>query len=782
MRIPAAVALLAASCFSVAQTSGSYAGSTWSVTPQRGLDWGGTPYLPVGYRIPASANALAKAQTAGVKDLILDATMGTDLKAIVGAAEAAGMRYIISMAEAAPLSPAFVVNPAGYRIDKVDARADLRIPIQDARSIFYLILNPNDYSIASKGWADVVDGSARLTLSLPASNSGYVALLYPRLVKSNLPDYWEQLDYRRDLLLAKLAGAGFGKGLRGVLNPFGDAKSWTSSESDIVPDSAMFRLEFEAFLQQKYKSVPQLEIAWKLTRRNLDNFATAARLVPLFGDTRGVEAFFDPESSDILYASRYQNAFWTDVRTVVGTAALRRTGRIAKAVRQIADVPVIYEWKDWSGVQYRETPSGDGIGMIAKGVAMDPLERFAAPTAASALAWNTRRWLVATDLSGPFENEQQLRDVVSQTLGLGAKGWFVRWRNGSEAPWIAKLNSEASQSPATATEVPRAVFYPLNARYPANTMMLPGGVWWLPVPVAGDRLDLGPDYEGYRMKSPFADFTALWRTTAPAKVKLRFTNPTVVSIRNYDGTPVEAKIVKEGIELTIDTLPIIISGTEEIPAPIDAIDMLRADFRALEKEALAKRINTGSTQFAFDDAFRGMERSPGAAFAKMMEVFNELTLKVAPYSWIEGESSFETNFGEVSGDPAASNKRVISLNTALKPPAGGYFAKYRFQSLPEIEVAEVWISAFVPDAVRSLVKISVGDVTLAPLADPQYSGGDYAWYNLGKLTLRNGQYVLTVVVPEGAPEYRMRIDSILVTPLPFRPTGPRIPRYMPIVR
>ena len=617
---------------------------------------------------------------------------------------------------------------------------------------------------------------------MPASESGYVLLLYPRLVKSTLPDYWEQLDLRRDTVLAKFSTAGFGRGLRGFLNPFGDAKSWTASDYPIVPDSAMFRLEFEAYLQEKYGRVTDLELAWKLSRRNLTSFSEAARMVPLFGETRGVEAFLDPESADVIYASRHQNAYWSDIRTVISTSALRRTRRIAGAVRQIADVPVVYEWKDWSAVQYREQPSGEGIGMVAHGTAMSPLERFAAPTAATALAWNARRWLLATDLSGPFANERELRDVVTQTLGLGAKGWFVRWRNGAESQWISTLAAEAAQSPSTATENARAVFYPLNARFPANTMLLPGNVWWLPVPVAGDRLDLGPDYEGYRMKAPFGDFIALWRTVTPAKVKLRFTEPSTVSIRNYDGTPVDMKLVKEGIELTIDTLPIIITGTEEIPAPIDAIDLLRADFRAMIQEAQAKRIPIGSTQFAFDDAFRGMERSPGAAFGKMMEAYHELTLKVAPYSWIEGESSFETNFGEVVQDAAASNKRSLSLNTSMRPSSPGFFARYKFSSLPEIEVAEVWISAAVPESIRSLVRVNVGDVTLANLGDPHHSGGDYAWYNLGKITLRNGQYVLSVTVPDTAPEYRMKIDSILISPIPFKPNGPRIPRYQPIVR
>jgi hypothetical protein len=166
----------------------------------------------------------------------------------------------------------------------------------------------------------------------------------------------------------------------------------------------------------------------------------------------------------------------------------------------------------------------------------------------------------------------------------------------------------------------------------------------------------------------------------------------------------------------------------------------------------------------------------------MMEAYNELTLKVAPYSWIEGESSFETNFGEVVQDPAASNKRSLSLSTSMRPPSGGYFARYKFVSLPEIEVADVWISAAVPESIRPLVRVNVGDVALATLGDPHYSGGDYAWYNLGKVTLRNGQYVLSVQIPDSAPRYQMKIDSILITQIPFKPNGPRIPRYEPFVR
>lgn len=777
--LTASLTLIAATA-ALAQTSGTHAGGVWSVTPSRALDWGGKAYLPVGLRIPAQADALARARSAGVRDVILEVGSGTDLKAIVGAAESDGMRYLIAISEPAAMAPGFVVEPSAYRIDKLAHDADIQVPLPNARSVFYLILNTSDYSIASKGWSEVSGGVARLTLGQPRSEQGYTVLLYPRQAASALPDYWEQMDTRRDATLARLAGAGFGPGLRGFVNPFGDAPSWTGSGAPVVPDSTMFRLEFEAYLRTKYKNVAQLEIAWKLTRPNLDSFGAASRLVPLFGSSRGVEAFFDIESGDISYASRYQNPYWDDVRAVVAGAAARRATRFAQAVRQVADVPVIYEWKDWSQVQYRENPSGEGIGIVAQGVGAEALDSGMAPATATALAWNSRRWLIATDLRGPFEDERQLRDLITQSISLGTKAWFVRSRGGEEAKWVATLAAEAESSPGVANTSPRAIFYPLNARYPANTMQLPGDVWWLPVPVAGDRLDLGPDYEGYRIKAPFGQFTAIWRTTLPLKTKLRFTDPNIVTIRSYDGMPLETKVTRDGIELVIDTLPILITGTDELPAPTDAVDRLRADFRDLMKEAQARNVNTTGTQFAFDDAYRGMERSPGAAYAKMTEVFNELNLKAAPFSWIEGESSFDTNFGEVVQDPAASNSRSLALSTPLKPPAGAYFARYRFQSLPEIEVAEVWVAASIPAAIRPHVKALVGDVTLGAFENPHHSGGDYAWYNLGKLTLRNGQYVLSLSIGPSAPAFEMRVDAILITPIPFKPAGPKPPRFVPI--
>ena len=70
-------------------------------------------------------------------------------------------------------------------------------------------------------------------------------------------------------------------------------------------------------------------------------------------------------------------------------------------------------------------------------------------------------------------------------------------------------------------------------------------------------------------------------------------------------------------------------------------------------------------------------------------------------------------------------RELLAKADAMRPPTGGYFARYRFPSLPEIEVAEVWISAAVPESLRPLIRINVGDVTLASLGDPHYSGGSF---------------------------------------------------------
>lgn len=750
----------------------------WEVTANRVLQWDGKPYIPFGWRVPA--DKLDAAAATGVKDALIDLPLASDWKSVLENAEKHGLRYLIDVSDPAPKAPAFIIDPAAYRIENVAKDSVHTISVPNGISVFYLVLTTPDYAVANKGWAEVVDGKATITLNEPTGT--FALLIYPKVKESRLTDYWEGFDVRRDDFLAKLIAAKAGTGLRGVVSPLGKAELWTSPVPRYVPDSTMFRIEFAAYLESKYKNVADLERAWKLLRPNLTDFNSAARLIPLFGSNRGLDSLYDPVNDVMVYATRYQNPYWDDVQAVIGDAAVRRTRRLARSVSDIVDVPVVFEWNGWSPIYDTRQPSGNGLGISAIGLGHQALENNAASGAGSALAWKAQRWLVATDVSAgemPFPNEQALRDVVSDLVGLGTKGWFVRWSGGSEAPWVKAMAAEAATSDIVSRS-PKAIFYPENARFPANTMELPGGVWWLPTPVSGNRLDLGPEYEAYRIKSEFADYIALWRLGEPKKVKLRFTDAAGATITTYDGRPVESKVIRGGLELTLDNMPVIIEGTDEIPIPEDSVDLLRADHKSLADEARRRGMQIGNQLFIFEDAYRSFDRNPGASFAKMTTALKELEVKVAPYIWIEGESAPEANFSEMAKDPAASSERALVLDTPLKPESGSYFATYKFTVDLDQAVMDVWLAADVPEKLRSQIKIDVGGTNLAMPGTPQSGYGDgFGWYNLGKLNLSSGKYVLTIKIPASAPLYRMRIDALLLTPLPFTPAGPRMPRYVP---
>lgn len=745
--------------------------------------WGGAPYIPAGWRVTGKKSEIEAAAETGVKDAILDCVSSEDWNAGFAAAEAAGMRYIVSVADKAPRAPAFIISPSAFRIQDVPRTAEYKIPIPEGGSVYYILLADPGFEIVRKGWIDVVGGVATISVSERISGKGFVLLLYPRVKSSELPDYWERFDARRDSILGKLKSAPLGEGLRGILNPFGTATMWTPADATFVPDSTGFRLEFEAFLKNKYKDIVSLERAWRLLSPHLKDFKTAARLVPLFSRTKGLDYLFDPLNGNFVPADRATSGYWFDASSVIENAAARRMSRFAKAIKQVADVPVIYDWRGWSPVYDAAEPSGDGLGMRITGGTFDAIENSAAKAAATAIAWASKNWLIVTELSADkgqgFKDENDFRAAITDAAELGAKGWFVKWTGGAEAAWLKSIEAEAVADASFAARGTRAVFYPENARNPAVTMRLPGGIWWLPSPVAGERLDVGPDYEAYRHASSFANFTAIWRLEGPAKVKLRFAEPSRVRITRYDGAPIETKLLRDGIELVLDNMPALVTGTDEIPVPQDTIETARADYESLKREAKRQAVEIGEYRFPFEDSLRTLERNPGAAYKAMAAALRGLQLKLAPYVWLEGESASPTNFGEVIKSYAISDEKALQLSTRIKPPTTGYTAVYSIKTRTQ-EEHDVWIAARIPEEVRPHVSIDIAGKTFELRDRPQSGYGEgYAWYNLGRLPLRSGSYNMTVRVAAGAPKYEMSIDAVLITPLQFRPMGPRIPRFVP---
>lgn len=789
-----------------AAPSGVWQGQEWHVNAAHTLMWDGKPYTPVGLVVPAHGDSIRKARAAGVRDLIVQVSFQDDWTDALADAEAAGANYILSINEPTPQAPAWLCSPEAMRVINVSHRSTIQVSMPGVVRTYYVVLGPSS-SMMARGWAVMSDGTARIQVDLTVSADDYQVLLFPLVRQSELVDYWEGLDSRRDDILRRLREAKPRGGLRGVLNPAGhpynvrapapfattDDAGWTVGQP-LVPDSILFRLELEQYLREKYQSIPNLAAAWRIDSLSLKSFAHAAGLIPLFSQNFGADAFLDPVNDATISARRVGSKYWDDVQVVIESAAVRRLARLASAIRSIADVPVVYDWAGWSPLHERRDIAGDGIGIATVGGGAGVLGGKAGYALSSALAWGSRSWLLATRIrfagnGAPFPTEAQLRSVIAALVDLGVKAWFVEAAGGGEAEWVATMNGEAQQDTTLADRSPRAIFYPINARYPAETMQLPGGAWWLPTPAAGDRLDVGANYEAYRLAAPYDRHIAIWTTGAPRKTKLLLPNPQSITLHSVSGMGVDARVVRDGIEVTIRNEPLLIFGADTTPVPEDAVQELAEAEAAITSEAVRKGADITEERFLFADALRKAKTSPGASLAQMTEAYRRMLLKVAPYVWREGERADAPGVGvriQSAGcsQGAALRMRLLfpfdSVSDSARSSARSMSATYKISVSGSQDEHTIWLAARIPEASRPFVRVEVkGGQKLSLTAPPVSEYGDgFGWYQVGTMLLPKGEYEFTISMDAGAPVMDMAIDVLLATPQPFRPSGPRMPRFL----
>lgn len=772
--------------------SGVWQGQEWRVNAAHALLWDGLPYTPVGLAVPATAEAIGKAQTASVRDLLLDAELEHNWAEAFAAAEGAAARYLFSLNEPTPQARGWLCQPEAMRVLNVSHRSVIEVELPEAARAYYVVAGPSS-SIMARGWAVMRDGKARVEVNLTVSADDYQVLLFPLMRESELVDYWEGLDARRDEVIRRLRDAAPGKGLRGFVNPAGRAKAWTTT-GGIVPDSILFRLEFEQYLREKYQTIEALARSWRIDSLGLKSFTEAAALVPLFSPDMGVDAFLDPVNDRTVSGRRVGSKYWDDVQVVIESACARRLSRFASALRGIANVPVLYDWAGWSPLHERRDIAGDGIGIPSVGAGTTIVTGKAGYALSSALAWGARSWIVATRIrfaenGAAFPTEAQLRSVVATLVDLGAKGWFVEAAGGDEARWVATMNGEAQLDASLADRSPRAIFYPINARYPADTMQLPGGGWWLPTPAAGDRLDVGTNYEAYRLAAPYDRHIAIWTTGAPRKTKLLVPNPQSVTLHSVSGMAVDARVVRDGIEVTIRNEPLLIFGADTTPVPEDAVQELVEAEAAITAEAVRKGADITEERFLFADALRKVKTSPGASLMQMTETYRRMLLKVAPYVWREGERADSAGVGVRMQSAGCSQGEALRMRLLIpaesarggaRAPTGGMSAMYKLSVSGSRDEHTIWLAARIPEASRPFVRVEVKGGLSLPLSAPpvsEYADG-FGWYQVGTMLLPKGEYEFIVSLDPGAPLMDMAIDVLLATPQPFRPSGPRMPRFL----
>ncbi|CAN5504341.1 hypothetical protein BH11ARM2_BH11ARM2_12100 [soil metagenome] len=760
-------------------------GTPWSIDANGSVVWGGTPYLPVGVHV-SSLDQIDRAGAAGVKDVIIDLPAnGNGWSEAFRKLDAGGFRYMIRIDSLAPPATGTAVDPRGYRIAGITKSRPFVLDLPGADSAFVILANQRDGSITDQATISVRDGQGFYDAKLPAAGNEHVLLVYPHVSSLEMTDCWDGLDAHRDALLVALRRNKPGPGYRGLINPLGNTVGLPGRDPRFVPDSPWFRLELRRLLEDRYRNMETAVRTWSLTASDFltydvksaddkgkaaANFDDLARLIPLWSGARGLPLLYDPVRNKTYSVDQRRSLAWNDIADTMGAAYAKRYARLVDSIRSEVDAPVVQEWEGWTGAYERNDSRLTGIGMTVSGNSPSILAEQGAGAASSLLRWPQRGWLMASSVD-PGKDPANVAPVADDLNSMGATAEFFRF-NDATLPAIGEL---AKRGMAAALVQP--VFYPENANDPAKPQRLPGGHWWLPTPVNGERLDFGKHYFGYRTETGYA----MW-TDQPGRTRLLMIAPKDATFQSLDGSDPAPKIVKGGVEVTLGETPLLITSPREMPVPDPAATELVASFVALVKandlqvdpkvaltgKAFNKVDLTGMSA-QFQGFLKGMDRNPGGNYGQLRDVYRDALFQAGSFLWIEGENSTKTNFSEPLTISGCSNGGALALQARLATDEG-YYAEYEIPVRTNLD-QEVWLAARIPEGREQDVQVLIGGQLLTIGGPPaRRYGQGFAWYKLGTTKLAGGTSRIRVQVPRPLGG-NFAIDVILLTPVPFTPNG-----------
>jgi len=747
----------------------------WTINEHHALLWDGAPYLPVGVRIPGNPEEIARAKAAGIDDALVELpASGVGWKSAFEALESAGMRYVLAVSSLAPAAVGVAVEPQAYRFSRITKRRTVECTIPGATSVFAMLVTRHDGELRKTYRVPTPGGKFSLEV-VPPNDLEHVLLLYPHTSSLAQIDCWEGLDELRDRLLKSLRDSRPGPGLRGILDPAGTALRLRTQRT-FVPTSKLFRAEFKDYLQTRYRASETVQRAWSLSVSDLESMDELARLVPLWSGTRGVSHLLDPDTDKTYVCDSRRSSIWEDIEAVLNGSAARRFGRLAAALRKMCDVPVVQEWTDWAAPYESGTAALDGLATRAFAAGSSAVADSAAKAASSLFRWNRPGWFVASQIELPLGSDQ-IASAIEDLASMGCRAWFVRTRSPAVLQALASEAAKRRVDGSLAAWSPAPLFYPEGASNPAAAMRLPGGRWWLPAPLSGNRIDLGSRFFAYRLATSVNPAIVLWTKGLPVREKLRMAEPKSAVFTTLDGSDPRARIVKGGVEVDLSELPLIVSGVDEIPVPESAYKETVWRFDELLKVTEAAGMDTTEFRFLFKEAIDGMDRNPGGSFAQLRDQYWKLSGRLAKYTWIEAEAVQETNFSEVLSIPGVSDGKALSLRSFTVSSPESYTAEYVFYPRTEAEL-EVWLAARIEPEHRPALRIRVAGQELRILGEPiSPYGQGFAWYRMGTTRFKRGEtkLVLTATAGEGI---ELSVDAILLYPGSFSPNGATLPDAM----
>jgi len=821
---------------------------TWSIDDGHTLSWDSQPYLPVGGAFEphywtdgqtednwkADVAALGVLHEHRVLDLYL--TSGSaGLTSIPAAAvqrmidylDANGFRYGLEIADChtSPLT-GFVVKPELYR--QVGPGSTVRFGnLTGLTSAFYGIAS-TDTQDPILGKAKIVD---RETAEATPRGAGPddVLLLYPErqfldgTPESRLPDLWQGYDDYRDRLLGYFSHVKLGPGFRFFLDPIVRNLSFEGDVANVVPTSDGYRLGFQAWLVKQYDhNVDDLNQGWGVQQRDLPDFATAARCIPLWNGPKGIPVLYDPLKAatyTIINKPKMMGHEWEDIAQYRRDSVRGYMNALANVLKKsVANVPVVYRCARDMSIYVNDSHEGgfDGLGIMAYGHGTQLSSAASSGGYADIQGWSRPGWLIVSDtldtgdyaskIAPGYDSRAVLFNDWDELQNVGARGFFTaalqrlpvdRFDKANmvavpdQLSWMSSYAASFEASPqVTAADGPVLPYPSSIPGLGLRAKKLRSGVWWLPTHQPGSLIPMGPSLHCYNYLDTAHGSTAfvLWSTNPDlSSVRLPFGKNVKPVISDAAGNVMSVKD-KNGVwSVPVGSEPIVIRRVNKVPLPLELTDEAKRQADALIKMAADQGTLTDSYKTRLFYAMNKLDDkadTSGLRLTLLSNLVNSMLRDLQPFTRFEGEATSNHTFDSLATDPQASGGAYLSLDDANDPPllpsgsGHGYQASYKF-SVNTPGRYTLWLGGSPLNSDQTSpfsYRVDGGAYheirSIAPDGEPY--GGHFVWSNLGNLTLKPGNHTLEILVQEkrrADGHYTLAVDALCLTRGDFKPSN-----------
>lgn len=795
----------------------------WSINDGHTLLWDGEPFIPVGgvfasrylslgatdENYQADVSALTAIKAKGIADIILKSTKPiteTDPAAwqkVIDYLDGQSFTYGIEIDDGpkAPLSGS-IVAPGIYRLEGPSAESTITCTWPGVDAALYVVARSYDNTIRSTGGAIVKDGKVTMNLPEPLS-VGDVMVVYPRktfkaVSEGGMGDPWTGFGEYRDRLLAFMKGVKLGRGLRFFVEPLTSKIDFTGDMAGFVPDSSGFRLGMEAYLQQKYVHEGSLNAAWGLLD-TLDKVETAARLLPLWWQGRGLAYAYDRASANMFPVDSAATQTWRDITEYRDRSAREFMNTIADTLKKnVADVPVIYKCARHHAIYYNPFGMGgfDGLGAVAYGTGETPVVTAAGPAYSLAEESAKTTWFVVAGTASTsgqkslvgYSNEAAMAATMDSFREIGCKGFYVDslqalpdetrgnfslLKASEQLDWLKGVKDKLAKA-TNADFKPDVVYFPAAISTGAYVKRLARNSWWLPTLRTGKSTYIGDGMTAYALTGE--DRTVMWSSSGERQITLQASNSLFPSIESPQGAGISKR--KNGqFAVKLNETPIALRGMNlELAFPYETaqaeIDKLSKLIPIADKQGL----DVKAARDAIDQAKLPLKNGvPMTAYGIVQSELQKLLAQTGSDLWLEAEECASRNLGAPAAAPGASGGIALILDTDEDSPLAPYAATFKVNADANTSY-EIWVAG-TPPGEGSPVSYTIDETGGGPLAAEGKAvayGPGLAWYKIGTANLFPGNHTLKFKVDGRRSQdnrYYFVLDTVVLSPRGFTPDG-----------